>query len=204
MYEIRDAKRGVRKVFTEELIGRGDITVDAAQQQLREYQAELERVFKASRDAAVGAAPHGGAPGARSPTRRSRPRSMPRWYARSGRPTSSCRRASPRTSGSQQVLERRAKMGVEGDIDWGFGEIIAFGSLLAQGVTVRLSGQDSRRGTFVQRHAAIVDAETGEDFLPLSAWPPTTPGSSSTTRCCPSTPRWASSTATRWRTPRRW
>ena len=45
-------------------------------------------------------------------------------------------------------------MSVEGDIDWGFGEIIAFGSLLSQGVTVRLAGQDSRRGTFVQRHAS--------------------------------------------------
>src|SRR5688572_31505678 len=47
---------------------------------------------------------------------------------------------------------RRAKMAVEGNIDWGFGEIVAFGSLVNQGVTVRLSGQDSRRGTFVQRH----------------------------------------------------
>jgi 2-oxoglutarate dehydrogenase E1 component len=59
-------------------------------------------------------------------------------------------------------------MAVDGDIDWGFGEIIAFGSLLSQGVTVRLSGQDSRRGTFVQRHAGIVDAENGTDFLPLA------------------------------------
>jgi 2-oxoglutarate dehydrogenase E1 component len=68
-----------------------------------------------------------------------------------------------------QVLERRAKMSVAGDIDWGFGEIIAFGSLLAQGVTVRLSGQDTRRGTFVQRYAAIVDSINGEDYLPLSS-----------------------------------
>src|SRR5947209_14831400 len=58
-------------------------------------------------------------------------------------------------------------MSVEGDIDWGFGEIIALGSLLARGVTVRLAGQDSRRGTFVQRHASVVDAETGADYLPL-------------------------------------
>jgi 2-oxoglutarate dehydrogenase E1 component len=68
-----------------------------------------------------------------------------------------------------QLLERRAKMSVEGGIDWGFGEIIAFGSVLAEGVTVRLAGQDSRRGTFVQRHASVVDAETGADYLPLFA-----------------------------------
>ena len=59
-------------------------------------------------------------------------------------------------------------MSAEGGIDWGFGELIAFGSLLRQGVTVRLAGQDSRRGTFVSRHASIVDAKTGKDFLPLS------------------------------------
>jgi 2-oxoglutarate dehydrogenase E1 component len=66
-----------------------------------------------------------------------------------------------------QLLERRAKMAAEGSIDWGFGEIIALGSLLNQGVTVRLAGQDSRRGTFVSRHASVVDAETGGDYLPL-------------------------------------
>ncbi len=69
----------------------------------------------------------------------------------------------------QQLLDRRAKMAVEGNIDWGFGEIIAFGSLLHDGVTVRLAGQDSRRGTFVQRHAVVVDSRTGGEHLPLSA-----------------------------------
>jgi 2-oxoglutarate dehydrogenase E1 component len=68
-----------------------------------------------------------------------------------------------------QLLERRAKMARQGDIDWGFAEILAFGSLVNQGVTVRLSGQDSRRGTFVQRHASIVDAITGDDYLPVKA-----------------------------------
>jgi 2-oxoglutarate dehydrogenase E1 component len=68
-----------------------------------------------------------------------------------------------------QVLERRATRSVEGDIDWGFAEILAFGSLVEQGVTVRLSGQDSRRGTFVQRHASIVDSATGNDYLPVKA-----------------------------------
>jgi len=68
----------------------------------------------------------------------------------------------------QQLLDRRAKMSADGGIDWGFGELIAFGSLLNQGVTVRLAGQDSRRGTFTSRHASIVDSQTGKDFLPLS------------------------------------
>ncbi len=58
-------------------------------------------------------------------------------------------------------------MSVEGNIDWGFGELAAFGSLLVEGTPVRLAGQDSRRGTFVQRHAVLHDRETGAEWTPL-------------------------------------
>ncbi|MDQ3117932.1 MAG: 2-oxoglutarate dehydrogenase E1 component [Verrucomicrobiota bacterium] len=54
-----------------------------------------------------------------------------------------------------------------GPYDWGFGEALAFGSLLLEGVPVRLSGQDSRRGTFSHRHAFLYDAKTGKPYLPL-------------------------------------
>ncbi len=52
--------------------------------------------------------------------------------------------------------------------DWAFGEAIAFGSLLLEGTPVRLSGQDSVRGTFSQRHSALTDIQTGEEFIPLN------------------------------------
>ncbi|BAS09744.1 2-oxoglutarate dehydrogenase E1/E2 component [Arthrobacter sp. Hiyo4] len=58
-------------------------------------------------------------------------------------------------------------MSREGGIDWGFGEIAAFGSLIMEGVPVRLAGQDSRRGTFVQRHAVFHDRANGGEWLPL-------------------------------------
>ncbi len=58
-------------------------------------------------------------------------------------------------------------MSREGGIDWGFGEIAAFGSLIMEGVPVRLAGQDSRRGTFVQRHAVFHDRANGNEWLPL-------------------------------------
>ncbi|MEU8236809.1 multifunctional oxoglutarate decarboxylase/oxoglutarate dehydrogenase thiamine pyrophosphate-binding subunit/dihydrolipoyllysine-residue succinyltransferase subunit [Actinoplanes missouriensis] len=166
MYQIIDTKRSVRKLYTEELIGRGDITVQEAEEQLRDYQGKLEGVFKATRDAA-------GTP----------PR--PRVLAEEPEPVTETA-VDPgvvRAVGQahvelpegftphkrvQQLLDRRAKMSTDGGIDWGFGELIAFGSLLHQGVTVRLAGQDSRRGTFTSRHAAIVDAKTGKDFLPIS------------------------------------
>ena len=53
-------------------------------------------------------------------------------------------------------------------IDWGTGEALAFGSLVLEGTAVRLSGQDSRRGTFTQRHAVVVDFNTGVEYFPLS------------------------------------
>jgi 2-oxoglutarate decarboxylase len=58
-------------------------------------------------------------------------------------------------------------MAREGGIDWAFAELLAFGSLNLEGHLVRLSGQDSRRGTFVQRHAVIMDRKTGREYLPL-------------------------------------
>lgn len=169
MYRIIDSKRSVRKLYTEELIGRGDITVEDAEELLRDYQAQLERVFKATRDAAT------------TPRQLSRPK-------REDEPEPPVDTATDaaviRAIGEahvnlpegftphkriQQLLDRRAKMAAEGNIDWGFGEIIAFGALLHDGVTIRLAGQDSRRGTFVQRHASVVDAETGDDHLPLES-----------------------------------
>jgi 2-oxoglutarate dehydrogenase E1 component len=67
-----------------------------------------------------------------------------------------------------QLLQKRVEMSREGGIDWGFGELLAFGSLLLEGTKVRLAGQDARRGTFVQRHATFFDRETGAEWMPLS------------------------------------
>ena len=65
-------------------------------------------------------------------------------------------------------LERRLAMGLgEAPVDWGMAEALAFGSLVLQGTPVRFAGQDSRRGTFNQRHAVWVDQETGREHVPL-------------------------------------
>jgi 2-oxoglutarate dehydrogenase E1 component len=66
-------------------------------------------------------------------------------------------------------LARRAKMG-DGStpIDWAFAEAVAFGSLVIEGTRVRLSGQDSGRGTFSQRHAVLFDTQTGQSWAPLA------------------------------------
>ena len=68
-----------------------------------------------------------------------------------------------------KLLQQRAEM-VAGTrrVDWGMAEALAFGSLLTEGMPVRLTGQDSRRGTFNHRHAALIDTRTGGDYVPLA------------------------------------
>jgi 2-oxoglutarate dehydrogenase E1 component len=169
MYQIIDGKRPVRKIYTEELIGRGDITLEQAEESLRDYQTQLEQVFKATRDAATTA------PAVPARRRVAEPDPVIDTSVDAGvlkvigdAHTSLPPGFTPHKR-IAQVLQRRATMAADGGIDWGFSEILAFGSLVLEGRTVRLSGQDSRRGTFVQRHASIVDAVTGDDYLPVKS-----------------------------------
>jgi 2-oxoglutarate dehydrogenase E1 component len=68
----------------------------------------------------------------------------------------------------QPLFERRRKVVADGGpIDWALAEALAFGSLVTEGTPVRLSGQDSSRGTFSQRHAIVVDQKTGQEYAPL-------------------------------------
>jgi 2-oxoglutarate dehydrogenase E1 component len=73
---------------------------------------------------------------------------------------------------ARQLEIRRQEMAEHQPVDWAFAEALAFGSLLLEGVPVRLSGQDSRRGTFSQRHAVLYDALTGEPYFPLNSLSP--------------------------------
>ena len=173
MYDLIDAKRSVRKLYTESLIGRGHITLDEAEHALRDYQQELERAFTETREAAHRPAE----PGAviRMPPQEPAPidhaavstaispetvkrvidtqLNLPAWFT-----------PHPRL---QPQLARRAVMVEHDEIDWATGELLAFGSTLIDGKAVRLVGQDTRRGTFGQRHAALVDRHTGEVYTPL-------------------------------------
>jgi 2-oxoglutarate dehydrogenase E1 component len=67
----------------------------------------------------------------------------------------------------KRLLEQRAALLTGGAADWGMGESLAFGTLLAEGTPVRLSGQDCERGTFSHRHAVLYDTETREKYVPL-------------------------------------
>ncbi len=72
----------------------------------------------------------------------------------------------------ERVLERRrTAMEQDNSIDWGHAETLAFATILADGTPIRLTGQDSERGTFVQRHLVLHDGKTGQEYVPLHAIP---------------------------------
>lgn len=175
MYDLIDAKRSTRKLYTEALIGRGDITVEEAEQALRDYQAKLEQAFTETREAAKQPQDAG--------ELRVPPAEVVKW-SHDDTPTAITDETLKRIVDTQlnlpegftvhprlaPVLQRRGQMVEQDAIDWSMGEALAFGSLLIDGHPVRLVGQDSRRGTFTQRHAVLVDRMTGEDHTPLKTF----------------------------------
>ncbi|MEU2183512.1 multifunctional oxoglutarate decarboxylase/oxoglutarate dehydrogenase thiamine pyrophosphate-binding subunit/dihydrolipoyllysine-residue succinyltransferase subunit [Streptomyces thermolilacinus] len=168
MYTLIDQKRSVRKLYTESLIGRGDITLEEAEQALQDFQGQLEKVFTEVREAtaqpspAPGVDPQAGFPAEGVNT--AVPQEVVKRVAESQVNIPDHITVHPRL---MPQLQRRAQSIYDGTIDWGMGETLAIGSLLMEGVPVRLAGQDSRRGTFGQRHAVLVDQVTGEDYTPL-------------------------------------
>jgi 2-oxoglutarate dehydrogenase E1 component/2-oxoglutarate decarboxylase len=168
MYEIIDRKRSVRKLYTEALVGRGDITLAEAEEALRDYRDQLERAFAETHDASETpkAQPLMDQPAQQSTTVATA--ITPEVMKAIGDAHVSAPAAFTAHPKLKRMLERRAAMVSEGGIDWAMGELLAFGSLLMQGVPVRLAGQDSRRGTFVQRHAVLIDRETAAEYTPLA------------------------------------
>ncbi|MER5403167.1 multifunctional oxoglutarate decarboxylase/oxoglutarate dehydrogenase thiamine pyrophosphate-binding subunit/dihydrolipoyllysine-residue succinyltransferase subunit [Streptomyces sp. NPDC002769] len=167
MYDLIDKKRSVRKLYTESLIGRGDITLEEAEQALQDFQGQLEKVFTEVREAvSQGAEVQISDPQAQFPVavQTAVSQEVVKRIAESQVNIPDNVTVHPRLL---PQLQRRAAMIEDGTIDWGMGETLAIGSLLLEGTPVRLSGQDSRRGTFGQRHAVLIDRVTGEDFTPL-------------------------------------
>lgn len=167
MYTLIDKKRSVRKLYTESLIGRGDITLEEAEQALQDFQGQLEKVFAEVREAtSAPAQPHVPDVQAEFPVAVGTAVSseVVKLIAESQVNIPDGITVHPRLL---PQMQRRAASVENGTIDWGMGETLAIGSLLMEGTPVRLAGQDTRRGTFGQRHAVLVDQKTGEDYTPL-------------------------------------
>ena len=168
MYDIIDAKRSVRKTYTESLIGRGDISMAEAETALRDFSSQLEHVFNEVRELEKAAAHP--SPSVESeqqiPTKLSTAISR-ETVERIGRAHVDLPEGFTPHPRVKPVLERRLKMSTDGEIDWAFAELLAFGSLVDEGKLIRLSGQDSRRGTFTQRHSVLIDRKTSAEYTPL-------------------------------------
>ncbi|MBU3705643.1 MAG: multifunctional oxoglutarate decarboxylase/oxoglutarate dehydrogenase thiamine pyrophosphate-binding subunit/dihydrolipoyllysine-residue succinyltransferase subunit [Mycobacterium sp.] len=168
MYDVIDTKRGVRKSYTEALIGRGDISIKEAEDALRDYQGQLEQVFNEVRELEK----HAVEPSESVETAQMIPRGMntavdKALLARIGDAHLTVPEGFTVHPRVKPVLEKRREMAYEGKVDWAFAELLALGTFLAEGKLIRLTGQDTKRGTFTQRHAVVIDPNTGAEFTPL-------------------------------------
>jgi 2-oxoglutarate dehydrogenase E1 component len=169
MYDLIEQKRSVRKLYTESLIGRGDITIEEAEQVLRDYQQQLERVFTEVREATSQPSEWTTVPDyPDKPQGETATAVVPEVLKRIADAYVTPPEGFVVHPKVMPQLQRRAQAIQEGPIDWGTGEILAFGALLMDGRPVRLAGQDSRRGTFVQRFATIIDRHNADEWTPLS------------------------------------
>ena len=198
MYRLIDSLDSTRGVYTAALVGRGDITPQEAQEIAKSYQDELERVFTEARIQVTGGTGSDDAGDATDtstqdlsdPTKVGVPLSsleIP-YSQRAGTGmmlgwTSAVPRDVVERIGDAQVawpesftvhpklqamLSKRREATRKGGIDWGLGELIALGSLLMEGVPIRLAGEDARRATFAQRHAVLHDHTSGQEWTPLN------------------------------------
>ncbi len=170
MYRAIEQHRSVRKLYTESLVKRGDITIEEAEAALDDFSKRLQQALDETRASA---------PLKIEKLRRSEAIEVP---ALSSVPTGVQR---DRLDAISEVLHevpagftvhpklarqlrQRAEMYASGEVDWALAEALAFGSLLAEGAGVRVAGQDTRRGTFSQRHSVLVDYDTGSEHVPLA------------------------------------
>jgi 2-oxoglutarate dehydrogenase E1 component len=166
MYKLIDAKRTTRTLYTDALVGRGDITPAEAEEIARDYQAQLEEVFASVANYEEHSDPNFVVPAV--PNAEDVPTFISEQLIRE---IAATQVAIPEGFNIHPKLlpqlQKRAESINDGTIDWSTGEMLAFGSLLKEGRPVRLAGQDSRRGTFSNRHAVIIDKENGNEWTPL-------------------------------------
>jgi 2-oxoglutarate dehydrogenase E1 component len=167
MYKIIEQMRSVRKIYTETLVRRGDISIDEAEATLADFDNRLQTVLDEVRTVPVPQL--SGVPEVGVPTDVAAPET---GVARATLlEIAAATTSAPEGFTVHPKLERQFAARVAlldaGEVDWSLAEAMAFGSLVKAGTNVRLMGQDSRRGTFSQRHAALIDYENGAEYIPL-------------------------------------
>jgi 2-oxoglutarate dehydrogenase E1 component len=170
MYQKIDQQRSVRKLYLELLVNRGDITMEDAEAALEDYRQRLEQAFEETKESAPPKPDHlerrSPAPlGVLPPIETGVERGVLDRVLTAV--TSWPEDFHPHPKLAKQ-LERRRRMLEDDAVDWAMGESMAFGSLILEGIPVRLTGQDVRRGTFSQRHDVLVDVQTDRKWYPMA------------------------------------
>ena len=171
MYKVIDEKESVRAQYTEDLIGRGDISEEEYEAVRRDFHDQMEAVFnevRAAQDAKPGEQsgiagsqplPHG----LKTGIEKAEIVEIGQSYVNLPEGFKIHPRVAP-------VAKKRAEMTQEGGIDWGMAELLAIGSFTGAGIDVRFAGEDVRRGTFTSRHAVLIDSEDGSEYNPIDAY----------------------------------
>jgi 2-oxoglutarate dehydrogenase E1 component len=170
LYSIIENRPTVRSLYHDTLVGRGDITAEDAKRAADDFHGQLESVFNQVKEGAKDTVPAAqtGIAGGQALSTGLDTSVTPDVIAEIG---DSFTVDAPEGFHVHQrvrpVVKRRHQMSREGNIDWAFAELLAFGSLAREGRLVRLAGEDTQRGTFTQRHAILFDSETNRPFSPL-------------------------------------
>ncbi len=173
LYRKIQDHRTVRKLYTETLLRRGDISPEQAEKMLDDFQARLQEVFDQTKELDSEGPVH---VSDQTPSKATVPVKEQPVGQVPEEELDAVARALVTYPDDFEIhrkldrqLKKREKQYFETrEIDWALAESLAFGSLLSQGISVRLSGQDSRRGTFSQRHSVLVDQETNGEYVPLN------------------------------------
>ena len=169
MYDDIGSHRTVRKLYLELLLRRGELTPEGAEEVLDDFKSILDRAFEETKELA-------------EQHRDAQPVPQPEAVPEEAPDTTASREVLDRITTVlveapesftvhkklARLLSRKTQQLENGQIDWAFAEALAFGSLLLEGTPVRLSGQDSGRGTFSQRHSVLHDQTDGSLYIPLN------------------------------------
>ena len=172
MYKAIADHRSVRKRYVETLVKRGEITLDEAESALADYQGKLQAALDNTRAQApeqVKVARPPAAPGVRPHVETGVARHT--LDAIFDHLTAYPEDFSVHPKLARQFESRAKAYHEQGDLEWATAEALAIGSLVSEGTPVRLAGEDSRRGTFSQRHAALVDNDNEKVWIPINTLP---------------------------------
>jgi multifunctional 2-oxoglutarate metabolism enzyme len=177
MYELIEAHPSPRTRYTETLVRQGDMTADEARGVGEDFRARLDAAFSETHQSAPPDPSQAATPDAPSEPRLPAPQPDPSVRVATNVEGWTLERVvdglMARPEGFtvhpklERILQAHRVAFEKGEVDWSLAETFAFGSLLLQGTPVRLAGQDTRRGTFSQRHGVLVDQRTEAEYFPL-------------------------------------